>query len=205
MKLLLIRHGESVGNAERRLQGHGDFPLTERGIAQARLLAKRLALDPPQALYSSPIRRAMVTAEVLEQELKLPILPLDDVREYDFGSASGLTWQEIREQFPEIVEALRSGSREYPVYPGEEGREVFRQRVSQALWGLAKHHSEGSIAVVTHAGPIAVFCLEVLRLPYRRPMPFAIDNCSITTIDIGADGRCTLSALNDTCHYNGLE
>lgn len=199
MRLLLIRHGQSVGNAERRLQGRGEFPLTERGIAQSQRLAQRLAAFPPDVLYSSPVRRALTTAHILGQALNLPVQPLPAVQEYDFGELAGLTWREIVERAPEVVQAIRAGSPDYPRYPGEEGRDNFRRRVCEGLWGLAEKHPDEAVAVVTHAGPIIVFCLELLKLPYRRPIPFALDNCSLTVIDI-VDGRGVILALNDTCH-----
>lgn len=199
MRLLLIRHGESVGNVERRLQGQHEFPLTARGIEQSRRLAQRLSACPLAALYSSPVQRALATANILGETLKLPVVPLPAVQEYDFGELAGLTWLEIRERAPEVVEAIRAGSPEYPRYPGEEGRDNFRRRVRQGLWELAEKHQDDTVAVVTHAGPIVVFCLDLLKLPYRRPIPFALDNASLTLIDI-LDGRGVIMALNDTCH-----
>jgi broad specificity phosphatase PhoE len=199
MRLMLIRHAESVGNAEARLQGHGDFPLSEKGLAQAALLARRLRGETIAALYASPLSRAHHTAQFVSEAVGLPIEPLPEMREYDFGEVSGLTWAEIREQYPELVAIQRQRNAEYPPWPGEEGREVFRERVATALWGLAERHPDQTVAVVTHGGPVMVFCLSVLGLPYRRPMPFACDNASITTIQL-RDGRGVLLTVNDTCH-----
>lgn len=209
MRLVLVRHGESVGNAERRLQGQGDYPLTERGHDQSRRLAERLAALDLAAVYSSPIPRARETAEVVAALHKLPVVPLPGVREYDFGDAAGLTYREIVERYPEVVEAYRSGP-DYPHFPGEEGREAFHERVTAALWGLAERHPGQSVVAVTHAGPIAVFCLEVLGMPYRRPIPFAFENGSLSVVEI-RDGpglpqdprpRAMLLTLNDTCHLD---
>lgn len=199
MRLLLIRHAESVGNAEARLQGRGDFPLSEKGLAQAALLAGRLQRSPPDALYASPLSRAHRTAAIVAEATGLPIQPLPDVMEYDFGQVSGLTWAEIRERHPELIAVQRQRTAEYPAWPGEEGREVFRERVCSALWALEERHRDETVAVVTHGGPILVFCLSVLELPYRRPLPFACDNASITTVETNG-GHGTLLCVNDTCH-----
>jgi broad specificity phosphatase PhoE len=201
MKLLLVRHAESVGNAERRLQGQGDFPLSERGIDQARRLAKRFAAGtPPVALYASPLLRTHQTAEIISEAVGVPVETVDDLREYDFGEASGLTWSEIGERYPELVQAVRSRTPEYPIYPGEEGRPVFKQRVCDAIDQVCRERSpDSAVVVVTHAGPIVVACLNVLGLPYQRPAAFAVDNCSITTIEI-VEGRSVLISTNDTCH-----
>ncbi len=205
MRLLLIRHAESVGNRELRLQGQAEFPLTERGRRQAKELAASLAERQVIAVYSSPIRRALDTAEAIASPLGLTVEVQTALQEYDFGKLSGLTWPEIREQRPQLIEQLLSDSSDYPNYPGEEGRELFRQRVCEALWAIAERHAgEESVAVVTHAGPIGVFLLDVLQRGYQRPMPFTVDNASVTTVEIAESQpvrpRAVLVGLNDTCH-----
>lgn len=199
MRLLLIRHAESTGNAEARLQGHSDFPLSEKGLAQAARLAERLRGEPIAALYASPLSRAHRTAEFASAATGLPIEPLPTVMEYDFGEVSGLTWAEIRERYPEQIAVQRVRNAAYPAWPGEEGREAFRERVCTALWALEERHKDDTVAVVTHGGPILVFCLSVLGLPYRRPMPFACDNASITVVQV-REGKGVLHTVNDTCH-----
>ncbi len=207
MRLLLMRHAESQGNQELRLQGRRDFPLTERGRRQARALAARLASAALAAVYSSPIGRALETARILGDTAGLPVSEEPRVQEYDFGEAlSGLTWQEIRGQHPEIVEALLRDDSGFPRYPGEEGRGAFRERVCGALREIAGRHAEDqAVAVVTHAGPIAVFIMELVGRKYSRPIPFTIENASVTTVEFNAGPspfvpEALLIALNDTCH-----
>src|SRR2546425_8646685 len=122
MRLLLVRHAESQGNLERRLQGRREFPLTERGLAQAHALAERLFPLPLSAVYSSPVGRAMKTAEVVAAKACLDVVAEPRLQEYDFGEAvSGLTWHEIREKEPAVIEAFRSGGADFPPHP-REGR-----------------------------------------------------------------------------------
>lgn len=212
MHLLLIRHAESQGNVEKRLQGRMEYPLTDRGARQARALALRLARLPLTAVYSSPIRRALETAEAIAARAVLTVWPEPRIQEYDFGEAlSGLTWREIREMRPDIIEAILQDRRDFPQYPGEEGREAFRRRVCQAMWEIADRHADDeAVAVVTHAGPIAVFLLELLGRGYRRPIPFVIDNASLTQVEVQRDPppgfpRAVLVAMNDTCHLRGVQ
>ncbi len=205
MQLLLIRHAESVGNRERRLQGHTDFPLTTRGRRQAEELAAALSQEPVAAVYSSPISRALETAEAIASRLGLTVEVEAALQEYDFGEMSGLTWPEIQKRRPNLIEQLLSDSADFPHYPGEEGREPFRQRVCEAMSDISERHAEErSVAVVTHAGPIAVFLLDLLQRGYQRPMPFTLDNASLTTIEIAEPQpfrpRALLAGLNDTCH-----
>ena len=205
MRLLLIRHAESTGNRQGRLQGRADFPLTERGRRQAQELAAVLSRLPVAAVCSSPIRRALHTAEAIAGPLGLKVEAQAALQEYDFGELSSLTWPEIRERRPHLIEQLLSDSADFPHYPGEEGREAFRERVCGALWAIADRHAgEEAVAVVTHAGPIAVFLLDVLQRGYQRPIPFTLDNASVTTVEIAEPQpfrpRAVLVGLNDTCH-----
>jgi len=207
VRLLLIRHAESVGNREMRLQGRTEFPLTERGRRQAEEVAAALSPARVKAVYSSPIRRAVDTAEAIAAPIGLTVRVQRELEEYDFGEMSGLTWPEIRERRPQLIEQLLSDSPDYPHYPGEEGRDRFRERVCGALWGIADRHAEdGAVAVVTHAGPIAVFLLDVLQRGYQRPIPFTLENASVTTVEI-AEAQpfrpaAVLVGLNDTCHLS---
>jgi broad specificity phosphatase PhoE len=212
MKLLLIRHAESQGNFEHRLQGRREFPLTEVGKAQADALASRLAELPVSAVYSSPIGRAMETAEAIAAKAGLEVILERRVQEYDFGEAvSGCTWDEIRRGSPEAAEAMRNNDSEFPRYPGEEGRAAFQKRVRTALSELTERHTgDHVVAVVTHAGPITVMLLDALAKPYSRPIPFVLDNASLTTIEFNGHGSSprlppvVVTGINDVCHGDHL-
>ncbi len=190
-----------------RLQGRREFPLTDRGRQQAEALAARLSGQRVEAIYTSPIQRAADTATAIAERAGVALAVEARLQEYDFGEAlSGRTWQEIREMRPELMEALLSDKAGFPHYPGEEGRDRFRTRVKGALGEIAgRHRDDGSVVVVTHAGPIAVFLLDVLGLPYRRPIPFVVDNASVTTVEFVRDPlpgfpAAVVVGLNDTCH-----
>jgi broad specificity phosphatase PhoE len=198
MRLILIRHGESVGNLENRLQGHEDYDLTDLGRQQAKRTAALLAGTGLAAVYSSPLLRAWSTAEIIAARCRSPLLELRDVSEYHFGEMAGATYAEVRDRFASSVGAAER------VYPGEEGRDVFFERVTRAIWTVIDSHPGETAAVVSHGGPIALFCQTVLGLPYKRPMPFAIGNCSLTFIEVPEQGSrdpC-LVGLNDVCHLH---
>ena len=190
-----------------RLQGRREFPLTERGRLQAEALADRLSGQEVVAVYASPIRRATDTAEAIAARLGLTVQPEPRVQEFDFGEAlSGLTWPEIQEKRPELVQALLANAEEFPHYPGEEGRDKFRQRVCEAMTEIAEgRQGNEAVAVVTHAGPIVVFLLETLGRAYRRPIPFTVDNASVATVEFNRQAppgfpRAVVVGINDTCH-----
>ena len=203
MRLVLVRHGESIGNFENRLQGHTDYELTDLGRRQAELTAGRLASMDTSAVYTSPLMRASETARMIAARLGVEQVVLPEISEYQFGELAGSTYAEVRKHFES-----QGGTAVQPqerVYPGEEGRENFFRRVTEALWQIIDDHQDETVAVVSHGGPIALFSQAVLGLPYRRPMPFGINNCSLTVIDASgeapaAKGPLRLLHLNDTCH-----
>jgi broad specificity phosphatase PhoE len=201
MKLHLIRHGETASNAEGRVQGHLDVPLSDRGVREADLLAERLAGMNIAALYASPLKRARSTADAVSACLALELQERDFLMERDVGELSGLTGEEIGEKFPAwrkrryLVNAAE-------VVPGYERDEVFHERVIPNMLGLVEDHAEQDIVVVTHGGVIGAFSRHVLGITIRRSIE--ISNASITTYRFpeNTDGGQLIS-LNDTCHLNG--
>jgi broad specificity phosphatase PhoE len=204
MRLLLVRHGESVGNFENRLQGQAEYDLTDLGRRQAEATGRRLAALGVTALYSSPLMRAQQTARTCAAQLGIEVRLEEALSEYHFGEMAGSTYQEVRER---LGVATSPAER---VYPGEEGRENFFGRVTAAVWRIADEHAGETVAVISHGGPIALFCQSVLGLAYKRPMPFVIGNASICEIDVNDDSnldranRSVLTHLNDTHHLRGI-
>ena len=202
MQIILVRHGESVGNFENRLQGQADYDLTDLGHRQAGRTAERLHALGASAVYSSHLMRANATALAIAARLGVSPMVTEDVSEYHFGEMSGATYAEVREKFGAIANPAER------VYPGEEGRDAFFARVTGAVLRIADSHADETVAIVSHGGPIALFCQHVLGLPYKRPMPFSIDNCSLNIVDVTAnrsgERELRLVRLNDTCHLVGL-
>ena len=199
MRLLLIRHAESIGNAENLFQGQRDYPLSARGVAQAQRLAVRLKDRHLDQIYASPLSRADHTAQVVAAAKGMSVTPLPDVMEYDFGQLSGMSWAQIQAQHPDLAAAQRARGRGYVPWPGEEGREAFQARVCTAIWALEAGHAHETVAVFSHGGVIAVFCQSVLGLSHEHRPPFAVENTAIFEIEV-RNGRGTLWTANDACH-----
>lgn len=201
MRLLLVRHGLSLGNAEGRLQGQLDSPLADRGRLQARALAGRLVRDDCRisAIHSSDLSRASETAEILAGSLGVTIVPDARLREYDFGRLDGVIWSEVQALYPEIWQAHHEGGA-WPPVPGEEGAAAFHHRLAAALADIqASHEAEDAVAVVTHGGSLGMMMVHFLGMEIRRPTPFWFDNASLSIVEIGTRGA-VISRLNDTCH-----
>jgi 2,3-bisphosphoglycerate-dependent phosphoglycerate mutase len=149
--ILLARHGETDWNRENRFQGHADPPLNATGRAQAVQLAAALAAEPLAAVYSSPLRRAFETGQILAAPHGLEPLPVDALREVHVGSWQGLTRAEIEQRFPE--QFARWLNYEQGWEDGESYEEMSR-RVIAALLELAAAHEGKRILAVSHGGPV---------------------------------------------------
>lgn len=200
MKLHLIRHGETTSNAEGRVQGHLDEPLSDRGKREAELITNRLARMQIDVLYASPLKRARSTAEPISARLGLEVQERDFLMERDVGELSGLTGEEIGEKYPGWREQ-RYLTNAGDIVPGYERDEVFNERVIPNMLALMERHAEQEIAVVTHGGVIAAFCRHTLGITIRRSMD--ISNASITTFRITEGGDdAQMISLNDVCHLD---
>jgi len=134
--LLLVRHGETDWNADGRLQGHTDRPLSDFGRRQAQQLAAELEGEELEAIYSSDLARARETAEIVAERVGLPVALDPDLREKDWGNWEGLT----------------SVERDRVEFVGES-TEAHQQRMLRALQRISEHHpGDGRVLVVTHGG-----------------------------------------------------
>jgi broad specificity phosphatase PhoE len=201
-RLFLIRHGRSIWNAERRFQGWADPPLDDMGREQARRLAERLQGDGEVmvALYTSPLRRARETAEIVGEALSLPVAPDERLKERDVGELTGLTWAEIGERYPDLVQRWTE-ARESIKIPGEEKVERFRARVTAVFGEIVARHVEGPIGVVSHGGTLGTYLNHLIGLPSRFS-PFRFGNASLSIVEVNPV-RPRILLLNDTCHLGG--
>lgn len=148
-RLLVIRHAESVWNAEGRWQGHADPPLSERGRLNASAAAARLDGEVSR-IVASDLVRARETAEIVGSALGLDVAIEPDLREVDVGEWSGLTSEEIEVRWPGGIAGWRAGTF---VPPGAEDPEVFVERVRRALLRVASADERPAL-VVTHGGVV---------------------------------------------------
>jgi broad specificity phosphatase PhoE len=204
MKLLLIRHGESIANTEGRMQGQLDSPLSDRGREQARALGGRLLREGHAmvAIYASDLSRAAETAEILATGLSAPLHLDARLREYGVGALTGIIWSEVEFLFPELWQRLHEDG-EYVALPEEEGNETFHARIEAVLADIqARHGDDDAVAVVGHGGSLGMLLAHLLGMDTRRPFPFRFGNASLSIVEAGGR-RLRLALLNDTCHLDG--
>jgi 2,3-bisphosphoglycerate-dependent phosphoglycerate mutase len=201
MLLYLIRHGESVFNAEGRIQGHSDVPLSELGRRQGQAVADALAGRPIDALYSSPLPRAYQTAEILAARLNLPILTDDRLKEVNVGVFQGQLRWELNQKYPEEMARWVSEDLDYALPQGETRRQLIeRGRAALQEIVVQKHRQ---VAVVSHGRLLMMTLKSLLALPLKQP-PFSLQNGSITTIKYHAAGRFELAAMDQVEHLRNV-
>jgi broad specificity phosphatase PhoE len=181
--ILLARHGETDWNREGRFQGWADPPLNRTGLDQAVELSVRLMADELTAVYSSPLRRALETADVVAASHGLEPTTVDALREVDVGSWSGLTRAEIEERFP--AEYARWLDYEQGWQDGET-YEAMAERVVAALLELASANGDGRLLAVTHGGPIRAAAAAADGISYaeaRRRSPI-VGNATVLELAV---------------------
>ena len=183
--ILLARHGETDWNRAGRFQGHADPPLNRTGRAQAAELSAALSGEALAAVYSSPLRRAFETAEIVAAPHDLDPVPVEALREVDVGSWSGLTRAEAEARFPSQYARWRDYGQGWD--DGETYDEMGN-RVVAALLELAARHERERILAVTHGGPIRAafaFADGTTHADARRLGP-EIGNAFVARFDVDA-------------------
>jgi len=194
--VILIRHAESEMRG--RYLGRTDPPLSDRGRAQAAALARRLAEEPLSALYSSPLQRALDTAQAIAARHGLKANAVADLAELDFGAWDGLSYEEIERREPERLAGwLRDPVTKCP--PGGESLVHLSQRVVAAAQAILARHPRGDVAIVTHGGPIRTLVCHALELPLQAQWRIGQDLAALSRLD-WYQAEVVLSLLNDTCH-----
>ena len=211
-RVIFVRHGESVWNEGRRFQGRSDPGLSPRGLAQAARVAERLRAcadpraepgrrgGPLAALYTSPLRRAAATAQVIGQAVGLGPRLEADLQEIGLGEWEGLTPAAIRERWGEAYPRWQ----ENPVGnepPGGEPMHAFGARVVAAVERLRAVHAGEAIVIVSHGGAIRAYLCGILGFGLASLFRFSLANASLTEVRVDAPGA-RLTLLNDTSHLS---
>jgi ribonuclease H / adenosylcobalamin/alpha-ribazole phosphatase len=197
---LLLRHGQTPMSVEKRYAGRSDVPLTDVGVAQAAAAAKRLATAGLDAIVSSPLQRAVRTAEEAAAVTGLPVVTDDGFRETDFGAWEGLTFAEVRERWPSEMTAWLADPAVAP--PGGESFAEVDERVTAALHRVLVARSGQRILVVSHVTPIKTLVTAALLAPPPALYRMHLDVAALCEIDWYADGPAVLRSFNDTAHLS---
>jgi len=200
--IVLVRHGQTEWNRVERFRGQADVPLEETGLAQAEATAQRIAAEwRPVAVYSSPLSRAVKTAEAIARQFGLSVQIHRGLTDINYGQWQGLTPDEARERWPELVDAWYR-TPETAQIPGGETLNNLRVRTMEAVRELAARHLGKTIVLVGHTVVNRAILLGVLGLRNHRFWRLRQDTCAINVLEVDGDNY-TLVSMNDTCHLKG--
>jgi probable phosphoglycerate mutase len=192
LRLLLLRHGETAFTAQRRYSGRGDIPLTERGLAQARAVADRLAVIPVDAVVTSPLERCVRTAEIVAKGA--PIVVDEDLTECDFGEWEGLTFADVRARWPDEVTRWLASTAAAP--PGGEALDRVAERVERAVARVRANHPSGVVVLVSHVSPIKLVLRDALAAGDAFLHRCHLDPAGLSTVDMWPDGGVSVRSVN---------
>lgn len=202
-RIILIRHGQTEWNRVERFRGRADVPLNEMGFRQADATGVRVAAKwKPTAIYSSPLSRAAKTAEAIAKHFDLTVLIHPGLADIDYGDWQGLSPDEVRECWAEMLEKWYNAPHLAKIPNGEMLADL-RERAMKTVNELAALHTGETILLLGHTVINRIILLGVLGLGNERFWHIKQDTCAINLFDV-VEGDYTLVSLNDTCHLDSI-
>lgn len=188
IEIILVRHGETAWNAERRIQGHCDIPLNAEGERQAAALARELASEALDAVFSSDLRRAAQTAQAIASPHGLPVRMDFELRERRFGAFEGLTHEEIRDRYPDHYSAWRAREVDAGFPAAQQAAETLREFSLRAVSAVSRIAAGDfrRMAIVAHGGVLDCLYRAACGMALNAPRNFEIANAGINRL--GWDG-----------------
>jgi probable phosphoglycerate mutase len=198
---LLLRHGQTEMSVQKRYAGRSDVPLTETGVRQVVAAAKRLASAGLSVIVSSPLQRAVQTAQEVAAATGAAVVTDEGFRETDFGAWEGLTFAEVRERWPGEVTTWLADPAVAP--PGGESFAEVSNRVTEALHRVLAGRARQTVLIVSHVTPIKTLVAQALLAPPPALYRMHLDVAALCEIDWYPDGPAVLRSFNDTGHLTG--
>lgn len=202
LRILLVRHGESVWNEEERVQGQQDIPLSELGRKQAIALGERLKGVEIAACFSSPLKRAVETTMLILDASgnSVSITTLPELMERNFGDWEGRRIDELKALFADEFNRWVKANYIPPPPNGESVKDLLA-RVERGLERIFAKVQNGTILVVGHSGSVKAAICVLFQLPLQSFAKLRVDNASLTVVEV-KNSRSWLISFNDTCHLN---
>ncbi len=197
MRLILLRHGMTDHNLQRRYAGSLDIPLNGEGLVQAQKLALRMASVPVNAVYASDLKRARQTAQVVFAGRDIRILP--SLREINFGIFEGLTFEEVDQKYPQLCRAWFDNPLGTPIPQGESFSD-FCQRVRGGVASVLSGHKQESVVMVSHGGPLRVILSDAMGRKVEDMWSIEQHNSGVSIIEYDGARAPRVVLLNDTTH-----
>jgi probable phosphoglycerate mutase len=186
-RICMVRHGETEWNAEGRVQGQTDIPLSPLGLEQAHAAAAVLCQHDFSAIYSSDLMRVRQTAEPSVRRLALPLQLDPDLRERHYGIFERMLYTEVKSRYPEHYARFNEKDPEFDFETGESLRTFF-ERSLRAVGRIVERHTGEQVLVFTHGGVLDMVHRHARELGLSAPRDYGIPNCGINWIEVSAQG-----------------
>jgi broad specificity phosphatase PhoE len=203
VNIILIRHGETDWNTEQVFRGRIDVPLNQVGISQAEAVGFSLRDRDIDALYSSPLKRALETAQMLAKGRKLEIKSEEGFIDINFGLWQGIFHQKVKEDFKDLYTRWITEPHKVTFPEGESLAEV-KVRAQKALNSIVKENPGRTVAIVSHRVVNKVLLCTVLNLNLSYFWNIRQDTCAVNSFEY-KEGSYHLTLLNDTCHLKKVK
>ena len=205
-ELILVRHGQTASNMLGLLHGWTDVTLTEAGLRQAHRVAEHLAsIDGIEHVYSSPLRRARLTAEAIGRRLGTLPRFRPDLIEMNFGDIEGYSLLGMQRDFPDLHSRIADLEDLDLAFPNGESRRDFHMRVRRAFDEVIAAHAGGRLVVVSHGGVIGSGIAQLTNGNANNWQAFMVRNCSITRVELHAPGEVEIHCWDDIAHLDESE
>jgi broad specificity phosphatase PhoE len=201
-ELILARHGETVWNVEKVFRGRADVNLDEVGIKQAELLGKYLSSWKLEAIYSSPVKRATDTANIIARYQKIGVKIAEGLVDFDYGEWQSLPEQEVKKLYPALLNEWHNNPHKVRMPAGESLEDVRRRAIKVVNDVLSKY--QGSVVLISHRVVNKVLICSLLGLDNSHFWNISQDVGGITIFNY-IDGRFVLTRHNDTSHLRELQ
>jgi broad specificity phosphatase PhoE len=200
--IYLVRHGQTAWNREEVFRGRADIPLDETGRKEALLTGQYLRGVSVDAVYSSPLSRALETAEAIARPQGKEVQALNGVIDIDFGGWQGLSHEAVRKRYEELYRQWKD-TPHLVRFPGGESLEEVRGRTLKAIHGVVRDHAGGTLAMVSHRVVNKIVICGLLGLDNSHFWEIGQDTGCINVLEFGEG--FTLRCLNDTSHLRSIE
>ncbi len=201
LRLYITRHGETIWNTQKRMQGHKDSELTEKGRQQAAQLARALETVEFEAVYSSSSGRTIQTSQIIAGKRNIPLIPMDSLREINLGKWEGMSVSDVERDYPEEYRNFWEFPHLYEPVGGENFSDMT-DRLDSALRYIAERHDKGNVMVVTHAVSLKLITLIVEQKELKDLWNGAFMHpTSLSIIEYGTDGWKAVK-WGDISHYD---
>lgn len=191
MNLYVLRHGTTVWNLEEKIQGSTDIPLHEKGRTEALQMREKILPLPIDRLYTSPLKRAMETTQILNEVLDLPVAVEPALQEVSFGLWEGLTWKDVQQRFPQLFVQIPSSGFIDP--PEGESYDQAVQRICPFVEALLK--KQQNCLLVTHKAVIRILLYCLTKKTPAQTGALDVSNLSVLHFQIRETGVVTWDFL----------